>query len=151
MILLSLNSIDFYGNFLSHQLQNRGELVDDSDDLTTVSEEEETLSKISFLKARLRLQNVPSDDLSDSPSDGEVYRLPLDSISKEDHLGKRFETIEELENEDLSPSYKHGMVSPTSARSKGANLVVYKFYDVMHWSCCLGNNIYLNSVWCAKT
>ena len=106
---------------------NRSELVDDSDDLTTVSEEdEETLSKISFLKARLRLQSLPSDDLSDSPSDGEVYRLPIDSISKEDHLGKRFETIEELENEDLSPSYRHGMVSPMSTRSKGTTYFVSK-------------------------
>lgn len=108
---------------ISYQLQGGNELVDDSDDLTTVSEEdEEGSSKMS--KIRIKQLALFNDDVNDSPSDGEIYRLPLDAIKDDEHL-RRFEPIEEVESEDLSPRHKHGLASPASARSKGTDFVLF--------------------------
>ena len=104
-------------------MQSGNELAEDSDDLTTVTEEdEEGSSKMS--RTKIKHLALLSDDANDSPSDGEAYRLPFDAIRDYDHL-RRFEPIEELDNEDISPRYRHGLVSPASARSKGIDFVIF--------------------------
>lgn len=93
---------------------------DDSDDLTTISEaDEEISSKIFVIKTKSKQQGHYIEDSSSGPSDGEVYRLPFDAIRNTDQGGIQFQTIEEMENEDMSARSRRGLISPSSARSKG--------------------------------
>lgn len=105
------------------KFQTKQDVADDSDDLTTVSEvDEETSSKVFVIKTKSKQQELYLEDTSDGPSDGEVFRLPLDAIRSQESEGIQFQTIEELENEDISARSKCGLRSPGSARSRGAGL-----------------------------
>ena len=98
------------------------DLQDDSDELTFVSEMDEDTPSKSFVK-RAKVKQHPdsqNEDSSSGPSDGEIYRIPFDAINNDAYSGVQFQTIEELENENVTKSRStDGVVSPASARSNG--------------------------------
>eukprot|EP00794_Sanderia_malayensis_P019189 gene19189-21111_t len=99
---------------------------EDSDDITSVSEMDDDLSsklasvprglKGSSSSGKRKMQphgvtnsnQLHTEEMSDSPSEGEVYKLPYDfAILSEKAGGSGFETIEEFEEDNLSTKSKN--------------------------------------------
>lgn len=123
-----LCTVSLHNETISLQMQKQADPIYDSDDITSVSEmDEDTTSKVASSslyarKMRAKSLEVSGEDMSDGPSEGEVYRLPFDAFHGEKSSGALFETIEELDNEDLSIGSKRagdGLKSPGSGHSKG--------------------------------
>lgn len=120
--------VSLHNETISLQMQKQADPIYDSDDITSVSEmDEDTTSKVASSsvyarKMRAKSLEVSGEDTSDGPSEGEVYRLPFDAFHGDKSSGALFETIEELDNEDLSIGSKRagdGLKSPGSGHSKG--------------------------------